>query len=284
MPDDSDLSADVRLWQRYNDDEQRLTAPVSERMLELAALQSGQRVLDIASGRGEPALRAAEKVGPAGCVWATDVSAPMLQMAQALAAQRGLAHMRWKTVDAQTLDGVPLQHFDVTLARWGLMYMDDPVAALKAIRRCLRPGGVLVAAFWAEPERVPYFSLPRDVLERHLWPQDPAVPRDAVGEPGTFAYASPDRIHADLVGAGFAVEVLEEMDIPVMEAHSDADLIAWVRAFTLNRFIQGLGLAQQRAWAHDLLQAAQPWRSQGVVRLGGVTRLVRARVSLHVST
>jgi hypothetical protein len=71
-------------------------------------------------------------------------------------------------------------YFHSTLVRWGLMYMDSPVAALAAARRAMVPRGVLVAAVWAEPERVPYFTLPRRVLERYR-PSSPIDPES----PGT---------------------------------------------------------------------------------------------------
>ena len=154
------------VWRRYDDTEARLSAPLSERMLDLADLQPGMRVLDLAAGRGEPALRAARRVGPQGSVLGVDLSEPLLQMAREKAGREGLANLELRVGDAQALE-VPPSSFHCVTSRWGLMYMADPVAALARAREALRPTGVLVAALWAEPERVPYFTLPRLILARH---------------------------------------------------------------------------------------------------------------------
>lgn len=62
-------------WSEFND---RADRHISERLVELAGVQPGSRVLDIAAGYGEPALTAARKVGPDGRVVATDIFAEML--------------------------------------------------------------------------------------------------------------------------------------------------------------------------------------------------------------
>ena len=69
--------------------EARLTAPLSERMLALAKLGPGMRVLDLATGRGEPAISAAHRVGPTGAVFGVDLSAAMLEIARERAAREG---------------------------------------------------------------------------------------------------------------------------------------------------------------------------------------------------
>jgi len=80
------LSAE-EVWQAYDAMEARLTAPLSERMLELARVGPGMRVLDLATGRGEPAIPAAHRVGPSGSVLGIDISASMLAMARLRADQ-----------------------------------------------------------------------------------------------------------------------------------------------------------------------------------------------------
>jgi ubiquinone/menaquinone biosynthesis C-methylase UbiE len=70
------LSAE-EVWQSYDRMEARLTAPLSERMLDLARLGSGMRVLDLATGRGEPAIPASRAAGPSGSVLGIDISANM---------------------------------------------------------------------------------------------------------------------------------------------------------------------------------------------------------------
>src|SRR4051812_41923769 len=153
------LSAE-EVWRRYDRMEARLTAPLSERMLDLAGLVPGMRVLDLATGRGEPAIRAARRVGPRGLVLGVELSGALLQMAREQAERQGIANLDLRVGDAESLD-LPRGQFHAATVRWGLMYMSSPVAALENARRALVAAGVLVAAFWAEPERVQYYTLPR---------------------------------------------------------------------------------------------------------------------------
>lgn len=259
------------IWRRYDGAEQRLTASVSERMLDLAELRPGMRVLDLATGRGEPAVRAAHRVGPTGAVLGVDLSEGLLQMARERAAHEGVSNLELRATNAESLEGVPTAHFHRTLARWGLMYLDSPVAALSAARHAMVPGGVLVAAVWAEPERVSYFTLPRRVLGKYV--SLPSIDPEA---PGVFRYADTGRLHRDFGAAGFTIEHAEEQEVAVMEAETGAELVAWTRAFGLSRLLKDLPEEIQQAWEADLVEEAESLRKDGFVRLGGVTRIVVA--------
>jgi SAM-dependent methyltransferase len=259
------------VWRKYDHTEARLTAPVSRRMVDLAGLRPGMCVLDLATGRGEPAILAAHRVTPGGSVLGIDCSASMLEMARERARSERASNLELRVSNAESLDGVPSAHFDVTLVRWGLMYMDSPLSALNAARRAMVPHGILVAAVWAEPERVSYFTLPRRALESYR-----PLPQFDPESPGTFRYADPDRLHRDLSLAGFRMDHIEEMDVPVMEAQTDAELVEWARAFGLTRLLNDLPDEVQQAWESDLVRAAEPLRTDGLVRLCGVTRIVVA--------
>jgi len=259
------------VWRRYDRTEARLSSPLSARMLELARVRPGMRVLDLATGRGEPAILAAHRVGPGGSVLGIDISEPMLAMARERASLEGLTNLELRAMDAQALQALPAASFDAVLVRWGLMYMDAPLEALIGARRALAPGGTLVAAVWVEPERVPYFTLPRRLLEKYR-----SVPPIDPNAPGTFRYADPERLRDDLARAELQVEHIEELEVAVMEAQTPAELVAWVRAFGLTRLLNDLPAEAQRAWEQDLVDAAEPLRTDGFIRLGGVTRIVVA--------
>ena len=260
------------IWRRYDAMEARLTAPVSERLVTLAGLAPGHHVLDLATGRGEPALLAARRVAPHGHVLGLDLAATMLDMTRERADREGLSNLELRVGDAQYLEGVPEAAFDAVLCRWGLMYMGSPTLALTAARRSLRPGGVLCVALWAEPERVPYYTLPRVVLEAFR-----SIPPIDFEAPGTFRLAHLERIHRDFDAAGLHVDFIEELDIPVMEADTGAELVAWARAFGLGRLLDGLPERAQMAWEDAFVSAARPHFDGVHYHLGGVTRLVRAR-------
>ena len=273
-PPTSRLLTAVEAWRRYDDDEQRLSAQVSERMLDLAGLRPGSRVLDLATGRGEPALRAAARVAPDGFVLGTDISDDMLDFARARAAAHSVTNLTLRVTDGETLAGVPEHAFDAALCRWGLMFFDHPRQALESARRRLRPGGTLVAAVWAAPEVVSWWSMPRGVLARHV--RLPAIDGTA---PGPFRYAVAATLRADLAGSGFTVDHEEDLATPVMEAATPDGLIDWCLAFGLARLLVDQSESVSTAWRRDMLTEAQRYRdADGLYRLGGVTRLVVARV------
>jgi ubiquinone/menaquinone biosynthesis C-methylase UbiE len=121
--------------------------PAQSLMLEMAALQPGWRVLDVACGTGLVSFRAAAAVGERGAVIGTDISGEMVETARRGAALRDLGNVSFERGDAEALplsDGA----FDAALCALGLMYVPDPVRALCEMRRLLRPGGRAAVAVW----------------------------------------------------------------------------------------------------------------------------------------
>jgi ubiquinone/menaquinone biosynthesis C-methylase UbiE len=246
-------------------------------MIDLAGLAPGMRVLDLATGRGEPALPAALRVcgtgvGATGTVLGIDVDPAMLALARARADREGIANLELSVASAESLEWLPAASFDAALCRWGLMYMRDPVRALVQTRRVLRPGAAMVLALWTEPSKASWAALPRRVLSRHI---DLAkVEADAVG---AFRYAALGALERDLAAAGFLVEATEEMFTPVMEAQTGGEIAAWCKDLGFLRPAGAMASGVLRAIETEIAEAAEDLREGPVLRLGGITRLVVAR-------
>jgi len=148
-------NTDGAAWRRWNPTLDRWYGGATRQMLDLARLQPGQRVLDIAAGAGEPAVRAAERVGAAGDVLATDISEGIVALAAQVARERGLGQIETRAMDGETLD-LPDESFDAVLCRLGLMYMPRPVTALKDWRRVLKAGGRVAVAVFSTPDHYPW--------------------------------------------------------------------------------------------------------------------------------
>jgi len=118
----------------------------------MAALQPGERVLDIACGTGLVTFRAADLVGATGRVVATDISQKMVDFTAQEAKRRGLSHVECMRMGAETL-AFPDGSFDAVLCALGLMYVPDVAAALGEMGRVLTPGGRAVAAVWGARSR-----------------------------------------------------------------------------------------------------------------------------------
>ncbi|GAA2520114.1 class I SAM-dependent methyltransferase [Winogradskya humida] len=192
-------------WISSMDIFERGAATVTGELLRLAAVHPGQRVLDIATGLGEPALSAARRVGPEGHVVATDISPAMLAAARRRCAGAGID---FRPADVES-PGLPEQPFDVVLSRFGLMFAVDPVAALRAAYRLLVPGGVLAAAVWSGPGSVPMMSVGYASVAGLL-----TLPAPAPGTPGPYSLADPGTLAGHLTAAGFGGVTVTECTVP----------------------------------------------------------------------
>lgn len=123
--------------------------PAQAAALALARLHAGEDVIDVASGTGIVAFSAADAVGPHGRVLGVDLSDQMVAAANHRAARSGLSNVRFERMDAERLD-VPDRSFDAALCTLGLMYLPDPLEAVREARRVLRPDGRAVFAVWGE--------------------------------------------------------------------------------------------------------------------------------------
>ena len=157
-------------WDRaasyYEQSWSRQLAPAQELLLEMAALQPGERVLDIACGTGLITFRAAEKVGTAGDVLGTDISDAMTEVCRAAAAERGLAHARFERMEAEKL-ALPDQSFDVTLCALGMMYVTDFAGSIREMFRVTKPGGRAVSAVWGQRDRCGWAEI-FSIVERRV--------------------------------------------------------------------------------------------------------------------
>ncbi len=209
-------------WERRRAFLEDTAAPVREWLIRELAPRPGETVLELAAGAGDTGFEAAATLGATGRLITTDVSSPMLDVARRRGAELGVENVEYRVVDAERIE-LDSDSVDGVLCRFGYMLMAEPGAALAETRRVLRPGGRLALAVWGPPQRNPYFTILGSILVEHgqLPPPNPA-------EPGIFAMASAERIHALLDRAGFAS--VRPSEVPVRFAVADVgeylDIIA----------------------------------------------------------
>ena len=208
-------------WAKHADRMRDASMPVAMRMVDLARLQPGHSVLELAAGTGDTGFLAAETVRPGGTLICSDFAPEMLSVAQQRAEALGLDNVRFKQIDAESID-IHAASIDAVLCRWAFMLMADPGAALRECRRILRPGGRLVLATWAGPEDNPWASLVnRELVARNFLELPPE------GAPGQFAWADPAAIEEHIADAGFVDEIAVE---PVDVVFADPDFDAFWRS------------------------------------------------------
>jgi ubiquinone/menaquinone biosynthesis C-methylase UbiE len=152
-------------WQRGKAQRDEVNALANEKMLDLAYLHAGSRVLDVAAGTGDQTLLAARRVGPTGYVLATDLSATMLNVAAEAARKAGLDNVDTRVMDAENLD-LDADSFDAVMCRMGLMLFPNPVKALIGMHRVAKPAGKVVALVWSAQEKNPCRGVPLTILRR----------------------------------------------------------------------------------------------------------------------
>lgn len=132
---------------------------LSDKLVDLAGVKPGSKVLDVATGIGEPAVTAARRVEPNGKVLATDISPEMLAIGRERAEKLGLQHtIEFRESDAESLK-LPDKSFDAVLCRMGLMFLPNLPGALRIFYDGLVPGGKIAAAVTPSLDKVPVVNL-----------------------------------------------------------------------------------------------------------------------------
>jgi ubiquinone/menaquinone biosynthesis C-methylase UbiE len=210
----SDVRAEQRVhwnaiaptWRKWSEQIEAAARHISERMVELAAIKPGNRVLDVAAGLGEPTLAAARRVGPSGRVVATDISGEMLGFARERAAAAGLHNIDFVESDAASLS-FPEASFEAALSRWGIIFDPDAEAAVARIRTLLKPRAHMCLASWGPRERVPLQGIPMRVFSERF---DLPPPDDTTGP---FSRPTPKDLAALLERGGFAEVEVEDAEV-----------------------------------------------------------------------
>jgi enediyne biosynthesis protein CalE5 len=203
----ADWNAASKGWREWSEFIDRTTAPVSEKLMAMARVEPGQRVLDVAAGYGEPSLTAARIVGADGAIVATDISPGMLEYARERAAAAGLQNVEFVESDAVSLD-FPPSSFDAAVSRWGIIFEPDGEGAAGRVRGFLKPGARMAISSWGPPERVPFMAVPGGTVMRLL-----EVPPPPPGRPGPMSRPTPAAIGGLLEGGGFSDVEVEELEI-----------------------------------------------------------------------
>jgi SAM-dependent methyltransferase len=152
-------------WDRTADGIADIADRLNQPLLDAVGIERGQRVLDLASGAGEPALSIARRVGPDGRVTATDLVAEMLAGARRRAAAEGLANIELQVADMEALPFADAT-FDRVTCRFGIMFTSAPDRALAEARRVLKPGGRAGFLVWGPRADTTQFQVFSAVAER----------------------------------------------------------------------------------------------------------------------
>jgi SAM-dependent methyltransferase len=266
-------AAGATAWGERADYIDARVAGVTGRLLEVADIQPGERVLELAGGPGGAGLAAAEHVGPDGEVVISDIAAGMTSIAARRAEARGLENVRTRVLDLEEI-AEPDAAFDVVLCREGLMFAADPARAAREIRRVLRPGGRAAISVWGPRERNPWLGLVMDAVSAQT-----GRPIPPHGVPGPFSLGDSVGLAALLRRAGLADVVVGEQPAPLVAASFEQ----WwettsALAGPLSNILVNLPEPASQALRGRLRGAIRPYETATGLELPGVALIASGRV------
>ena len=223
-------------------------------LVDALGLQPGYEVLELAAGTGEVGFLAAEQIAPAGTLISSDFAPEMITVAQARAEKLGISNVRFRQIDAESIDQ-PAASLDGVLCRWGYMLMADREAALRETRRVLKPGRAARAGGVGRAGENPWASLPMgELVERgHIERPEP-------GAPGQFGWARPGTIEEHLDNAGFTEYEVDTVDFANVYPSVD-EWIAVSRdcSMMLRSALERLGPAEREDTIDAIREDALPY-------------------------
>ncbi len=253
-------------WDRWADRLERMAERFNQPLVEAAGAKPGDRVLDLASGIGEPGLTLHEAIQPGGRLVLSDLVPEMLQGAVRRFRDRGL-EAGFVVQDAQRLafaDG----SFDLVTCRFGIMFFPEPRLALEEVRRVLAPGGRTAFLVWGALADNPMFQVTRGAVDAVLGP-DPRQ-RDP------FRHAEPAALRGDFLAAGFAGYAEKDLSF---ERHAKDGEPFW-RApldMTSGGRVAGLDPGAKARLEAEVVRRLEPFRQGDGYRLSSRIRILTAQ-------
>ena len=247
---------------------ERSLVDINRDVLALAAVQPGERVLDVGCGTGDTTAALAKT---AGSVLGVDISEPLVAAAKA----KDIANAAFVVADAATQAFEP-GSFDLVFSRFGVMFFADPVAAFANLRRALKPSGRLAFVCWRTPQENPWGLVPLQAARPFL----PPMPRPGPEDPGQYSFGDRARVERILKEAGFVASRLEPLDRPIWMGIDVAEVVANADRFgPMARAFAETPPEQAAKARAAIAEAVAPHAGPDGVRMPGACWLVSARAA-----
>ncbi len=200
----------------------------SDAALERCGYAPGARVLDVGCGFGDSTLRIADMVSPGGEAVGVDCAENFVRGAAAEAREAGIRNARFFAADVQSDD--LRGPYDHAFARFGTMFFDMPGAAMRNIRKALKPGGRFMQIVWRRREDNPWLH----EAELRVKAIVPAVSHEETNQvhcgPGPFSMSGPDMVSSMLSAAGFERIAFERYDCDICIGRDLNDAVEFAMA------------------------------------------------------
>jgi ubiquinone/menaquinone biosynthesis C-methylase UbiE len=239
-------------------------------LVDLAALQPGDRVLDVACGTGVVTRCAAQRVGAAGQVVGLDVTAAMLAVARTLLPAAD-ASVEWREASAEVMPFADAA-FDVVLCQQGLQFFPDKPAALREMHRVLVADGRLVLGVWRPITCSPGFAVLADALAHHV-----SLDAGALLHTGPFSLGQADVLSTLIDSAGFRDITLQSAMQMVRFSSPEEFVQRYAASSSLGGLVAQVDDHARVALLDEVSTALQPYISAEGLAFPIEAHLVRAK-------
>jgi ubiquinone/menaquinone biosynthesis C-methylase UbiE len=191
-------------WAKHAGMVRAMFAPITAALLEAAAIDESNSVLDVAGGSGEPSITIAETLERSASVFFTDPVAEMVRASRSEARERRLTNIDFTQCVGEALPFLS-NTFDVVVCRLGVMLFPDPAGAIREMLRIVKPAGRVALAVWSTSDSNPFFHVVANIVSRYV-----VSPPENPDAPGAFRFAERGKLARMLNEAG-AIEVTEHL-------------------------------------------------------------------------
>jgi SAM-dependent methyltransferase len=248
-------------------------APITRALIEAGQVTTGDEVLDIAGGLGEPSIAISSVVGPSGAVICTDAVGEMVAAARREASKATLANIEFGQCLAESLPFSD-NKFDKVICRLGVMLFPDPGAAIHEMLRVLKPEGLLSVAVWSNRPSNPFFQVVAEALSRFVDspPEDPEAP-------GAFRFAEAGKLARLVKDAGAAVVRERLLDFELFAAITPEQFweLRVELSDTLRAKVASLSSEQIQQVTQEVEAAGRAFYVDGCMRFPGQALIITGR-------
>ncbi len=170
----------------------------------------GDRVVDVGCGFGDTTQQLARLVGPEGWALGVDIAPRFIEQARVEAEDAGVANARFEVRDVQLATFE--ESFDYVFSRFGTMFFDNPVPALRNLRAAMPAGATFCSVVWRQKADNPWLHVAEEVVKPLLPDPEESETDEPRCGPGPFSMAGADTVTGQMKSAGFHEITLRRYD------------------------------------------------------------------------